>query len=167
MHKPQPSKKLKANHTFVHVHRQILGDKGKNIWIISKLKNQQGIKNLTEIIKTSDGNMVICATQSMVAQANQASNRQGGLPSHLRQSNCQDCHWGILISDWSLGDLYTCFWLVFIYLFKNIMGKDILPASSSFSQLNAEKESIIPLVYPNVKVTFRTTWLSFWWLYLY
>ena len=60
MPKPQPSKMLKANHTFVHVHRQLLGDKGKNIWIISKIENQQGIKNLTEIIKTSDSNRVIC-----------------------------------------------------------------------------------------------------------
>merc|ERR1719215_2236157 len=31
--------------------KDILGDKGKNIWIISKIENQQGIKNLTEIIK--------------------------------------------------------------------------------------------------------------------
>jgi len=38
--------------------RDILGDKGKNIWIISKIENQQGIKNLTEIIKASDGTMV-------------------------------------------------------------------------------------------------------------
>ena len=63
---------------------------------------------------------------------------QGGLPSRMRQSNYQDCHWGILISDWSLGDLYTCFWLVFIYLFKDIMRtvrvrifSQLLPASPS------------------------------------
>merc|ERR1711994_324043 len=31
---------------------------GKNIWIISKIENQQGIKNLTEIIKASEGTMV-------------------------------------------------------------------------------------------------------------
>lgn len=77
MPKPQPSKKLKANHTFVHVHRQILGDKGKNIWIISKIENQQGIKNLTEIIKTSDGNRVICVIVRDVVRGD----CQGGLPS--------------------------------------------------------------------------------------
>jgi len=38
--------------------RDILGEKGKNIWIISKIENQQGIKNLTEIIKAGDGTMV-------------------------------------------------------------------------------------------------------------
>merc|ERR1712198_500173 len=38
--------------------KDILGDKGKNIRIISKIENQQGIKNLTEIIKASEGTMV-------------------------------------------------------------------------------------------------------------
>merc|ERR1712209_335848 len=38
--------------------KDILGEKGKNIWIISKIENQQGIKNLTEIIKASEGTMV-------------------------------------------------------------------------------------------------------------
>merc|ERR1719433_172954 len=38
--------------------RDILGEMGKNIWIISKIENQQGIKNLTEIIHESDGTMV-------------------------------------------------------------------------------------------------------------
>merc|ERR1719270_378840 len=38
--------------------RDVLGEKGKNIWIISKIENQQGIKNLTEIIKASEGTMV-------------------------------------------------------------------------------------------------------------
>ena len=181
MPKPQPSKKLKANHTFVHVHRQILGDKGKNIWIISKIENQQGIKNLTEIIKTSDGNMVICATQSMVAQANQASNRhcawwcQGRLPRGITQPSASKQLPRLPLR---YTDLWLVTWwpvyllLIGLYLFiqghnEDGKGKDILPASSSFSQLNAEKESIIRLVYPNVKVTFRTTWLSFWWLYLY
>ena len=73
MPKPQPSKKLKAYHTFVHVQTKFWVTR-----IISKTENQQGIKNLTEIIKASDGNMGIYATQMlkfMVAQANQASNR--------------------------------------------------------------------------------------------
>merc|ERR1711992_285611 len=38
--------------------KDILGEKGKNIWIISKIENQQGIKNLTEIIKEGEGCMV-------------------------------------------------------------------------------------------------------------
>merc|ERR1719347_1512779 len=38
--------------------KDILGEKGKNIWIISKIENQQGIKNLTEIIKAGEGCMV-------------------------------------------------------------------------------------------------------------
>ena len=34
--------------------RAILGEKGKNIWIIPKIENQQGIKNLSEIIAASE-----------------------------------------------------------------------------------------------------------------
>ncbi|XP_017781086.1 PREDICTED: pyruvate kinase-like isoform X1 [Nicrophorus vespilloides] len=38
--------------------RSLLGEKGKNIVVVSKIENQQGIDNLDEIIKASDGIMV-------------------------------------------------------------------------------------------------------------
>merc|ERR1719435_282075 len=38
--------------------REVLGEEGKNIWVIPKIENQEGIKNLTEIIACSEGLMV-------------------------------------------------------------------------------------------------------------
>lgn len=40
--------------------RSILGEKGSKILVISKIENQQGMDNLDEIIKASDGIMVRC-----------------------------------------------------------------------------------------------------------
>jgi len=38
--------------------REVLGDKGKHIKIISKIENHEGLKNYEEILKESDGIMV-------------------------------------------------------------------------------------------------------------
>ena len=70
----------------VQMIRDVLGEKGKSIWVIPKIENQQGIKNLTEIIAVSEGLMVargdmgieiptekvFIAQKAMIAECNRA-----------------------------------------------------------------------------------------------
>jgi len=45
-------------YVFINLVFIISGEKGKNIFVISKIENQQGMENLDEIIAESDGIMV-------------------------------------------------------------------------------------------------------------